>query len=46
MVGFCPIRQVGSRRNLSLGQTLSLSSDRHDLIPPPLAEIETELRTK
>ena len=31
------IRQVESRPNLSFGRTLRLSSDRHDLIPQPLA---------
>jgi len=36
MAGFVRIRQVESRPNLSLGRTLRLSSDRHDLIPPPL----------
>ena len=37
MAGFVRIRQVESRPNLSFGRTLRLSSDRHDLIPPPLA---------
>ena len=36
MAGFVLIRQVESRPNLSFGRTLRLSSDRHDLIPPPL----------
>ena len=36
MAGFVRIRQVESRPNLSFGRTLRLSSDRHDLIPPPL----------
>ena len=42
------IRQVESRPNLSFGRTLRLSSDRHDLIPPPLAtiEIQTQNNTK
>ena len=35
MAGFVRIRQVESRPNLSFGRTLRLSSDRHDLIPPP-----------
>jgi len=39
MAGFVRIRQVESRPNLSFGRTLRLSSDRHDLIPPPLAVI-------
>ena len=39
MAGFVRIRQVESRPNLSFGRTLRLSSDRHDLIPPPLAAI-------
>ncbi len=39
MAGFVRIRQVQSRPNLSIGRTLRLSSDRHDLIPPPLANI-------
>lgn len=39
MAGFVRIRQVESRPNLSFGRTLRLSSDRHDLIPPPLAFI-------
>ncbi len=39
MAGFVRIRQVESRPNLSFGRTLRLSSDRHDLIPPPLATI-------
>ena len=37
MAGFVRIRQVESRLNLGFGRTLRLSSDRHDLIPPPLA---------
>ena len=37
MAGFVRIRQVESRANLSFGRTLRLSSDRHDLIPPPLS---------
>ncbi len=36
MAGFVRIRQVESRPNRSFGRTLRLSSDRHDLIPPPL----------
>ena len=36
MAGAVRIRQVKSRSNLSFGLTLRLSSDRHDLIPPPL----------
>ncbi len=36
MAGFVRIRQVEPRPNLSFGRTLRLSSDRHDLIPPPL----------
>ena len=39
MAGLVRIRQAESRPNLSFGQTLRLSSDRHDLIPPPLAVI-------
>ena len=41
MAGFVRIRQVESRPNLSFGRTLRLSSDRHDLIPPPLGIILT-----
>lgn len=40
MAGFVRIRQVESRLNLSFGRTLRLSSDRHDLIPPPLCTIK------
>ena len=36
MAGFVRIRQVESRPNLRFGRTLRLSSNRHDLIPPPL----------
>jgi len=36
MAGFVRIRQIESRPNLCFGRTLRLSSDRHDLIPPPL----------
>lgn len=36
MAGLVRIRQVESRPNLRFGRTLRLSSDRHDLIPPPL----------
>ncbi len=39
MAGFVRIRHVESRPNLSFGRTLRLSSDRHDLIPPPLPAI-------
>ncbi len=39
MAGFVRIRLVESRPNLSFGRTLRLSSDRHDLIPPPLQTI-------
>ncbi len=42
MAGFARIRQVESRPNLSFGRTLRLSSDRHDLIPPPLAASKTQ----
>ncbi len=42
MAGFVRIRQVESRPNLSFGRTLRLSSDRHDLIPPPLYAILKE----
>ena len=42
MAGFVRIRQVESRPNLSFGRTLRLSSDRHDLIPPPLAVIKNQ----
>ena len=42
MAGFVRIRQVESRPNLSFGRTLRLSSDRHDLIPPPLPQILNE----
>ena len=41
MAGFVRIRQVESRPNLSFGRTLRLSSDRLDLITPPLANILT-----
>ena len=40
MAGVVRIRQVESRPNLSFGRTLRLSSDRHDLIPPPLPTIK------
>ena len=39
MAGFVRIRQIESRPNLCFGRTLRLSSDRHDLIPPPLPTI-------
>ena len=42
MAGFVRIRQVESRPNLSFGRTLRLSSDRHDLIPPPLAFMQKQ----
>lgn len=45
MAGFVRIRQVESRPNLSFGRTLRLSSDRHDLIPPPLAVITLRKRS-
>ena len=38
-LSLCGFDTVESRPNLSFGRTLRLSSDRHDLIPPPLADI-------
>ena len=46
MAGFVRIRQVESRPNLSFGRTLRLSSDRHDLIPPPSDCLKTSFRER
>ena len=46
MAGFVRIRQVESRPNLSFGRTLRLSSDRHDLIPPPSDCLKTSSRER
>lgn len=43
MAGFVRIRQVESRTHLGFGRTLRLSSDRHDLIPPPLCATLREI---